>query len=124
MSRKKLSQTEFEELAFFSKLFEDVVRDEVRKIDSEINIRGIKESAEQINKAVNLPKEKTMPEVKLGEPTSDYGECEQSLDGKHYIIKAKLGEVECENGKTGAVRTTKVFADFCIKCDKWGKTYE
>ena len=112
MSRKKLSQIEFEELAYFSKLFEDAVRDEVRKIENEINIRGIKE--------------KTMPkEIKL-EPMS---KCESSIDGKHemrrefmYHKEIRAGFPAPDEGKL--IRRIPVWAERCLKCRKWGRVYE
>lgn len=49
--------------------------------------------------------------------------CEKSIDEKHQIEKRIITYIEVENYCGRIVQRNPVYAEYCIKCQKWGKVF-
>jgi len=49
--------------------------------------------------------------------------CEKSIGGKHQIEKGIITYNEVSNGYR-VVNKIPVYAEYCIKCKKWGRVFD
>ena len=49
--------------------------------------------------------------------------CEKSIDGKHKLEKRIITYNETAEPWGRVVSKTPIYADYCIKCNKWGEVY-